>query len=99
MNDDKLHQLDGISYELRQLHSKANLHIEDRIKAERYVYTHIYNGWIDEYNNIVRKYNNLTSANLSMKRIEEYELSSTKKTVRTDVAESFTSAVSKDSLI
>lgn len=95
MSDDNIQQLNGISYELRELHSKAKLHIAERIKAEGYVYADTYKGWIDEYNMIVSKYNNITSANLLMKSMEEYELSSTQKTVRTSAAESFTAAVSR----
>ena len=82
-----------ISFELSQLHSKALSHIKERTAAEGYVYADTYRGWIQEYNGIVEKYNNLTGANLSMRQIRDYELSSTQKTVRTDAANSFAQSI------
>lgn len=93
LSTSKLQQLNSIAYELKQLYSKAKNHIDGRIKAEGYVYADTYRGWLSEYNSIVKKYNNLTSANLSMRSVADYELSSTQKTVRTDIANSFTQAV------
>ena len=82
-----------ISYELSQLYSKALSHIKERTSAEGYVYADTYRGWIQEYNSIVAKYNNLTGANLSTRQVRDYELSSTQKTVRTDVANSFAQSI------
>lgn len=93
MSTSKIKQLNSISYELRQLYLKAKNHIEERIQAEGYVYADTYRGWIQEYNFLVKKYNNLTSADLSFRSVADYELSSTQKTVRTDIASSFTQAV------
>ena len=68
---------------------KVQAHIEERTSAEGYIYANTYHGWISEYNQIINKYNNLTGANLSARPIQEYELSSTHKTVRTDAACAF----------
>ena len=88
-----LQKYKGISFELGQLYSKALSHIKERTAAEGYVYADTYRGWIQEYNDIVGKYNNLTGANLSMRQVRDYELSSTQKTVRTDVASSFAQSI------
>ncbi|MDD4781135.1 MAG: hypothetical protein PHT02_11130 [Tissierellia bacterium] len=88
-------QLDAIGYELDQLYIKIQNHIEDRVSAEGYVYVDTYRGWVNEYNQIIQKYNKLTSANLSLRNVSDYELSSTFKTVRTDIVKSFAQSVKK----
>jgi hypothetical protein len=85
----KIQQLRSVAYELMQLHIKTKNHIEERIAAEGYVYADTYRGWVDAYNNLIARYNRLTSADLSNKTVDDYELSSTMKTVRTDVAKTF----------
>jgi hypothetical protein len=87
--DTKIQQLNSIILELKQLHTKARNHIGEQVSAEKYVYQNVYRGWIIEYNRIVQKYNHLTSANLGLKNVSDYELSSTQKTVRIDVVKSF----------
>ena len=82
MNTSKIKQMEAIVYELKQLNLKAKNHIEERTRADGYVYANTYHGWLNEYNSLVKKYNKLTSANLSLRSIEDYELSSTHKTVR-----------------
>lgn len=82
-----------VSHELNQLHNKILMHIADRISAEGYVYADTYRGWTTEYNRIIKKYNDLTGANLSMRSVQDYELSSTHKTVRTDVARAFAQSI------
>lgn len=93
MDNTTLQRYKAISYELNQLHNKVLMHIEDRTSAEGYVYADTYRGWANEYNRIVKKYNDLTGANLSMRSIQEYELSTTHKTVRTDVARAFAQSI------
>lgn len=82
-----------VSYELTQLYKKVQAHIEERTSAEGYIYANTYRGWVSEYNQIINKYNNLTGANLSARPIQEYELSSTHKTVRTDAARAFAQSI------
>lgn len=93
MNTSRTNQLDSIAYELMQLQTKSQNHITEQNSSERYIYSNVYQGWINEYNKIVQKYNNLTGGNLSAKTVTDYELSSTKKTVRIDVAKSFVQSV------
>lgn len=93
MSTSKIKQMNAIAYELKQLHLKAKHHIDERVQADGYVYADTYRGWLNEYNSLVKKYNNLTSANLSIRSVADYELSSTHKTVRTDIANSFARAV------
>lgn len=88
-----IQRLDAIVYELEQLYIKVQNHIEERISSEGYVYADTYRSWVNEYNQIIQKYNGLTSANISVKNISEYELSATLKTVRTDIAKSFAQSV------
>jgi hypothetical protein len=76
-----------------QLHTKAKNHITEQSASEKYIYLNVYQGWINEYNKIVQKYNSLTGAGLSTRAVTDYELSSTQKTVRTDVAKSFAQSV------
>ncbi len=83
----------AVSYEFNQLYKKILMHIEDRASAEGYIYADTYRGWVNEYNRIVKKYNGLTGANLSIKSVQEYELSSTHKTVRTDIAHAFAQSI------
>ncbi len=93
MDKSTLQKYETVSYELNQLCNKVLMHIEDRISAEGYVYADTYRGWIHEYNKIVAKYNNLTGGCLSVRTVQEYELSSTHKTVRTDVARAFAQSI------
>lgn len=88
-----IQRLNAIVYELEQLYIKVQNHIEERISSEGYVYADTYRGWVKEYNQIIQKYNGLTSANISLKSISEYELSATLKTVRTGIAKSFAQSV------
>lgn len=82
----------SIVYELNQLYNKASSNIK-YASTDGYVYSDTYRGWLGEYNKIVEKYNGLTGASLSMRSVQEYELSSTKKTVRFDVASTFVQSI------
>lgn len=89
MNSTKTEQLKAIAQEFRQLHLKVKGHIDERVKAENYVYANTYQGWIKEYNSLIEKYNKLTSAGFSLRKFESHDLSTTKKTVRTEIAKAF----------
>jgi hypothetical protein len=93
LDTSRMQQLSSIVYELTQLHKKIQNHIKGQTISEKYIYSGVYHGWINEYNKIVQKYNDLTGANLSIKVVTDYELSSTQKTVRIDAAESFAQSV------
>lgn len=93
MVSSKIQQLNTIKYELVQLYIKIKNHIDEKISADSYVYADTYRGWIDEYNQVIKKYNAFTSANLVLKNISDYELSGSQKTVRNDAAKSFAQSV------
>lgn len=93
MEASKAQQLESVVYELEQLYIKIQNHIEERISSEGYIYADTYHGWVSEYNQTIQKYNSITSAYLSLKKVSDYELSSTFKTVRTDIAKSFAQSV------
>lgn len=90
-----LPRYNAIYIELIQLYDKIQNYIKERVAADGYVYSATYRGWIQEYNCVVKKYNDLTGANLSMRQVQEYELSSTQKTVRTDMATAFMQSIKK----
>jgi hypothetical protein len=92
-NNSKIQQLKAIAHELSELCIKAQNHIEERLSSDGYVYASTYSGWINEHNQIIEKYNILTSANFSLKKVSDYELSSSQKTIRTDIAKSFTQSI------
>lgn len=75
------------------MHDKIQLHINNTITADGYIYTDTYSGWLNEYNAIIKKYNDLTGSGLSLKSVQNYELSSSRKTVRTDTARAFAQSV------
>jgi hypothetical protein len=93
LDTSKMQQLGSIVYELTQLYTKSKNYIEEQTSSERYIYSGVYQGWINEYNKIVQKYNSLTSANLSIKTVSDYELSGTQKTVRTEIARAFAQSI------
>jgi hypothetical protein len=95
MDSTKIQRLKTIAYELKQLSSKADVHIEERMASDGYVRSEVYRGWLGEHNQIINKYNALTSANFSQRNVEEYELSSTQKTVHFDVVKSFAQSIKK----
>ena len=90
-----IQQLKGIVHELEQLHIKTKNHIEEQISLEKYVYSNVYHGWVNTYNQIIVKYNELTSANITRMAVSDYDLSSTGKTVRIDVAQTFAETTKK----
>ena len=89
MSNSSIQQLKSIVHELEQLCIKSQNHIKEQVSSDKYVFTNVYHGWINEYNQVIGKYNKLTTANLSSRNLSEHDLSSTNKTVRFDVAKSF----------
>jgi len=54
-----------------------------------YIYADVMNGYVTRYNNILRKYKESTGIPLELFKINEYEYSSTKKTVRDSLIDRF----------
>ncbi len=65
MDKTTLQKYETILFELNVLHNKVRMHIKERTSADGYVYAETYCGWLNEYNVVVEKYNNLTGASLS----------------------------------
>ena len=54
-----------------------------------YVYTNTYQDLIKIYNDILRKYNELTGSGYTLREVQNSELSTTQKTVRNNVIQNF----------
>ena len=93
MSNMKVEQLQAVALEFTQLLTKVTNHIDDKKKTEGYIYPSIYKGWVSEYNSLIKKYNSITSANLSIRNVADYEFSSSKKTIRLDNVISFADAI------
>mgnify|MGYP001243309537 CR=1 FL=1 len=93
MSANKVEQLQSVALEFNQLHTKVTHHIKERKQADGFIYATTFQGLVNEYNLLVKKYNSITSANLSTRNVSKYELSSTGKTVRVDIAESFSASI------
>ena len=93
MSNVKTEQLQAVALEFTQLYTKVANHVEDKKKTDGYIYASIYKGWVAEYNSLIKKYNSITSANLSIRNVSDYEFSSTKKTIRLDNVISFADAI------
>lgn len=70
-------KLQSLKHELDNLNKKVSIYV-----VKDYIYTDVYMSWLEEYNSIVKKYNDLTSFNEAQLKCNDYELSSTGKTVR-----------------
>ena len=75
----------ALAFEIKSLHDKAEIYS----KNNEYVYTDVYKTWIKEYNDLLDKYNALTSLSLSRMSYNIHDLSSTQKTVRNATVEFF----------
>ena len=60
--------MQALVFEIRNLHNKATIYS----KNNDYVYTNVYRAWVDEYNNLLDKYNAL--ANLRITHMAYSEL-------------------------
>lgn len=74
----EISKLQSLKHELNNLKNKADIYVGNNV----YTYTEVYMSWLEEYNSIVQKCNDLISFNEPQLKCNDYELSSTKKTVR-----------------
>lgn len=77
--------MQALVFEIRNLHNKATIYS----KNNDYVYTNVYRAWVDEYNNLLDKYNALANLRITHMAYSELDLSSTQKTVRNTTVEYF----------
>lgn len=81
--------MQALIHEIRNLKSKCNIYA----KNNDYVYTNVYTGWIKEYNSLLEKYNALSTLRITPMTYNEYDLSSTQKTVRIATIEYFSTSI------
>lgn len=82
-------EMQALVFEMRNLKNK----VETYNKNNEYVYTKIYILWIKEYNSLLDKYNALVKLCISAMTYNEYDLSSTQKTVRPATIEYFSDSI------
>ena len=80
----------ALAFEIKNLHDKVEIYS----KSNDYVYTDVYKTWIKEYNDLLDKYNALTSLRLTHMSYNIHDLSSTQKTVRNATVEFFLNTLS-----
>lgn len=87
LGDSKMNfnDMKALAFEIKNLHDKAKIYS----KNNEYVYTDVYKTWIKEYNDLLDKYNALTSLSLTHMSCNIHDLSSTQKTVRNATVEFF----------
>ena len=82
-------KLQGLSFELSSLADTVEIH---RSRND-YVYADTYRAWVVQYNNLIDKYNALTGLAINKMVFNQYDLSSTKKTVRDTSLEAYVSTI------
>lgn len=81
--------MQALVFEIRNLRNKVDAYN----KNNGYVYTNAYVSWVKEYNSLLNKYNALVELRISAMTHNEYDLSSTQKTVRTATIEYFSNSI------
>jgi hypothetical protein len=84
-----IQKLKGLVLELNNLKRKVDLYKQ----SNEYIYTNIYSGWIKEYNGLLYKYNAIVELNLNPMACNQWDLSSTQKTVKDATVESFIGSI------
>lgn len=82
-------KMQALTYEIRNLKTKAEIYT----KSNEYVYKEVYSSWLNEYNSLLEKYNALAELRITKMTVNEYDLSSTQKTVRAATIQYFVSAI------
>jgi uncharacterized protein YutD len=81
--------LEALHFELRNLLKEINVYRE----SGDYVYTTTYKNWLARFNNVLKKYDAIKEWNVEPIRLREFDLSSTKKTVKEVAVNTFQSCV------
>ena len=95
MDSNSLQQCKSILIELNQLANRITTYFKEQSNGEGYIYSTTYSGWVQEYNKLIQKCNALMDTVFSTYVIKDYELSSTRKTVRTEAVKAFAQSVSQ----
>lgn len=78
-------EMESLTLEIRNLRNKADI----CYKNNEYVYTDMYRTWVQEYNNLLKKYNSLANLCIAPMTYNAHDLSSTQKTVKNTTIEHF----------
>lgn len=81
----KIKVIQELIYELNNMKERIKSHI----KNSDYVYSNIFQTWVSRFNKCIDKYNLKLDSTLSHFIIDEWDYSSTQKTIRTAAVESF----------
>ena len=81
--------MQALVFEIRNLRNKVVTYN----KNNEYVYTNAFTSWVKEYNSLLEKYNTLVELRISPMTYNEYDLSSTGKTVRNTTIEYFSNSI------
>jgi len=82
-------RMQALIYEIRNLKNKCDIYANNN----DYVYTNVYTGWVKDYNSLLSKYNALSELRITPMTYNEYDLSSTQKTVRAATIEYFSTSI------
>lgn len=82
-------KMQALVYEIRNLKSKCDIYTSNN----DYVYSNVYASWVKEYNSLLDKYNALAELRITHIIYNDYDLSSTQKTVRNATIIYFSSSI------
>ncbi len=72
-----------------------NAKLENHCKANDYIYSSMFEGWVNQYNKIVDKINNQLKSSITKYQIEDWDYSSTGKTVKQTALDNLKSSIIK----
>lgn len=88
---DKVHILQDLIFELESMEGKIRTYINNT----DYVYSNAFKTWVNRFNTCIDKYNSRLKSTISHFVIDEWDYSSTQKTIRQAAVESFTNTLKK----
>lgn len=82
-------KLKGLLFEIRNLKKK----VASYTQSNEYVYTNRYGVWVKEYNDLLNKYNVLAELKINLMTYDQWDLSSTQKTVKNSTIDVFLNTI------
>ncbi|MCH4239145.1 MAG: nucleoside 2-deoxyribosyltransferase [Oscillospiraceae bacterium] len=86
-----IEKVNGLIIEIGNLKDKVEISSHNN----EYIYTNVYSGWLKEYNALIERSNEIAHLNLSTMTCNQWDLSSTHKTVKNSSVESFIKMMEK----
>jgi hypothetical protein len=81
-----IQKLQGIVYELKNMRDRIELYL----KNSDYVYPNVFKDWVDTFNKYVRLHNSLLDSPIQVYSVNQWDYSSTQKTIKLSSVEAFT---------